>query len=517
MPSIIDRLKSYFTGRAPVVARTHALSRQSSHQISAGSLDAELVHTILTQADAGDARQLMALYETIIFSDAHLQGELSKRKLAVLGDPWNVAPADPKNADDVSAAKFVEEQLKSLPCFFDACSALLDGCLYPVVVLERVYRPRGAGRGFDLADLIPVPAPLLHFDPQGPLRIFDVDAATGTILGTSQMIDPMRYVTHRGHLLGNRDHRGGPMRSLVFWSLFSAFDRDWWVRFLDKYGGAFLVGKYDQGDDDSRLVLERAFALATRLGGIVVSRDTEVEIAQAMSRDAGEAFELFHGICQAEKSKLIVGQTTSATAQSAGGLGSGVGEAQAAVRDDIRQFDRLRIADTLRHQVALPLLELNRVVGDVTISFGAEAPEDTEKTSRSLAMLANAGIEVAPAGLTTLGERMGLPLQRKTTPPESPLSGPSAAAGLAALSALADHPRARLADAANAQVARGGSADLARALGRDLAPMRRILALSSSPADFEQRLRDAFPDWEPTRTVPLLEAALTAYAGNALP
>ena len=36
----------------------------------------------------------------------------------------------------------------------------------------------------------------------------------------------------------------------------------------------------------------------------------DVEIKQAMSKDAGEAFSAFHEVCQKEKSKLLVGQST---------------------------------------------------------------------------------------------------------------------------------------------------------------------------------------------------------------
>ena len=91
-------------------------------------------------------------------------------------------------------------------------------------------------------------------------------------------------------MLTTPDNRGGPMRSLVFWWLLSSMGRDWWARFLDKYGSPFLVGKYDQADDASRGVLERAFQWAVRVGGIVVSKQTEVEIIQASASQSGDAF-----------------------------------------------------------------------------------------------------------------------------------------------------------------------------------------------------------------------------------
>ena len=520
----------------PTVRETKPpLRRLSPTYIDASILDVEIVHNLLTNSDVGDARQLLALYDQIIFSDAHIQGELAKRKLAVLGDPWKILPRDPKNADDVRAAALATAQLEDLPSFFDALAHLLDSVIWPVTLVEKTYRlaPQGSGLKFAMDELVPVPHFMLYLDPNGPLRIFDAeDYGTGgaTVCGTHHMADPLRYVVHRGHLLGDRDHRGGPLRSLVFWWLFKNFDRDWWVRFLDRYGSPFPVGKYDQSDDEARAILMSAFSLASRMGGLVISRETEVELHEVQTRSAGEAFELFFNLCQKEKSKLIVGQTTSASAEAAGGLGSGVGKAQSEVRDDIRQFDQLRLADTIKQQIVAPFLEINRLPGRVTVQIGAEATEDTSKTAEALQNHNQAGIQLSDAGINILGERMALPLQRAAAPASPPNGHPPLPSAISHLpradpagrattlttlaAAITPDPRALLADRAGARIAREGSADLAQAFRGDLAPIQDILALSTSATDFERRLLDAFPNWTPARTVPLLEAALTAFAAN---
>ena len=67
-----------------------------------------------------------------------------------------------------------------------------------------------------------------------------------------------------------------------------------------------MLGKYNTGDDESRSVLERAFGYAVKIGGLVVNRDTEVEIQQAMTQQAGEAYEKFIEIANREMSKLVV-------------------------------------------------------------------------------------------------------------------------------------------------------------------------------------------------------------------
>jgi phage gp29-like protein len=520
MSNLIDSLQNWLVKRLPLARRTVSRSVQTfGYQfVSAPNLDVDTVHAILSSADDGDPRQLFDMYEQIILSDAHLQCELNKRKLAVLGDPWAVTPADPKNTDDLAAADVIRRQITQCSSFMDACSHILESCLYPVGVLEKVYKPSTVpGLRYELDQLVPVPWRLLNYVQDRRLRICDTDPQWGEVLATTHTCDPMRYIVHRAHLLTAEDHRGGPMRALVFWWLFSFFDRDWWVRYLDRYGAPFLVGKYDQSDDASRSILINAFQSAARISGVVISKETDVEIKEAMSKSSGEAYEAFHTIANREKSKLIVGQTTSAEAQAAGGINSGVGESQAAVRSDIRQFDALRMADTFQHQLFAPLLEINGLSGNVIIGWGAEEVEDTQKTSTALANLANAGIEVSDDGLSTLSQRFGVPLRRKVVSVSPPAvatfdaPSPQSIKSTTGRSALAERG-----DKANGKIASVAAADVSQAFRGALAPVRQILIESSSPDDFERRLNLYFADWHPDRIASIVEIALQTHFANGL-
>ena len=276
------------------------------------------VLAICDQAEAGDTRELFALYRDMIATDTQIQSDFGKRKAAVLGDAMNLQPFDKKRAADV-AAKELCWALLDKPFFTKAVAHLLDATLYPVAVIEKVYGP-GATSNFDLVNLLPVPYSLLDFST-GALRIFDVDE-TGRILQTSHEADPARYIIHRGHVMPTPDTWGGPARALLFWWLLRTMNRQWWAQFLEKYGQPFLKGKYSNKDD--RLVLERAFRAALKLGGIVISAKTEAEIVQA-ANTSGDHFQKFIECCNLEISKLIVGQTLSTNAQSTG-LGSGLAD-----------------------------------------------------------------------------------------------------------------------------------------------------------------------------------------------
>ena len=188
--------------------------------------------------------------------------------------------------------------------------------------------------------------------------------------------------------------------------------REWWARFLDRYGSPFLVGKF--ADTEGKNLLERAFSLATRLGGIVCSRDTSIAIQKVSSSDSGDAYDKFLSICQREKSKLIIGQTLSAEAQPTG-LGSGVSTLQGAVRDDIRKFDAMMLSDTLIHQLITQFCQINNLPGRIPkLVWGSQSNEDTRAMGVLLQSFAAAGMELSDAGITQMSETTGYSLQRKS-------------------------------------------------------------------------------------------------------
>jgi phage gp29-like protein len=393
----------------------------------AHALDVDRVHQILRSAELGDTRDLFSLYRDLIASDAHSQGEFSKRKIAVLGDEMSILPFDQTSPADVDAADFVETAISKCRSFLMAGSALMDGCLYPVSVVEKVFKATGnSSRPFALADLVTVPYHLLDY-VDGTLKIFDTDAA-GNVLSTKHIPDSARYIIHRGHILTSLDNWGGPMRSILFWWLLSTMDREWWARFLDRYGSPFLVGKYDRNDNNSRGVLERAFSMATRLGGLVVSDGTSVELKEAAASSSGDAYEKFLAICQREKSKLIIGQTLSAESQSTG-LGSGVSEQHEMVRQDIRKFDARLLAATLRDQLFQQLLFVNGMAANAPIvRYAKDVDSDRQNFVGVLKELRSTDFEIDDSEVDRVSGIMGIKCRRRPASSMMPFAAPEVAA-----------------------------------------------------------------------------------------
>jgi len=474
----------------------------SSEPIShAPWLDVDRVAMIFRSAESGSTAELFNLYRDMMIADGHSQSEWLKRKLAVLGKPMQILPADDKNPVDIAAADAIRNQMESCPGLLHALGHVLDSTLYPVSVTEKVFMARRGA--YSLAQLVAVPHRLLDLS-HGDVRVYGVDAA-GKTEKEAHPADPNRYIVHRGHLLGVPDHFGGPMRSIVLWWLLAAMDRGWWARFLERFGAPFLVGKYEQADDNSRRILERAFGFATKIGGLVISRDTEVELQQAAASASGDSYEKFLTICQREKSKIIIGQTLSAEAQSTG-LGSGVANAHEAVRDDIREFDAIMLGDVLRTQLFDQILAINNIPGNPpTITFGGESSRDANLTGTLLSGLYQAGIRVKKEGLDTISQRVGLPVEYAPAPISIP--GPSTFSA-----------PDRIPDLINAgdRIAESAAAGLAGAFRGELAPVANIIEKSGSAEECLSRLQAFTATWRPGRAASLIEMALTAYATNGV-
>lgn len=495
--AIID----YFRSLIPI----RTITRLDTRTLQTGlarTLTADRVIEIFAEAEAGNVADLFALYRDILLAHSHLQTQFATRKRAVLGDTLNLQPFDKKRPDDI-AAKDALWFLVNHPDWFNACNHMLDAGLWPVALVEKVYRfSRSPFLRYELDRLVPVPHDLLDYST-GKLRIRDTDE-TGNPLGTYHEPDPARYIIHRGHLLTTPDNWGGPMRSLVFWWLLGTMDREWWGRFLDRYGSPFVVGKYESGDDDSRSVLMQAFALATRLGGLVVTNETEVELKQAAASDAGTAFEKFHDCANREISKLILGQTLSADSASTG-LGSGVANSQDAVRDDIRQFDAKRLGFTFTTQLAKQFLTINGLAGSPPLFvWGAVSIAEQKALADFLSGLKTGGFRVADDGIETLSERAGLPLERdQSAPAQNPFMPFSVQTNAANISFAVE-------DA----IARSAAAQLPRSLGRHLAPMRDLILNAKTPEDAIAKVQAYAARFEPGEAARLIEEALIAYAAN---
>lgn len=465
-------------------------------------LDVDMLHGILDEARSGNTQRLFAVYRDLVLGHSHGQSELNTRKLAVVGEHPIFEPLDKTDPGSTQARDLVETCWQSYPEARNAVTHLLDSCLWPVALVEKTFRrSTKPGLRYELAGLRPVPYHLLDYT-EGRLRIQDV-SPQGVPMGTYHEPDPRRYIIHRGHLMTSiPDNFGGPMRAALFWWLFSTMDRDWWIRFLERFGAPFIVGKYDPADEGARGLLTHAFSAATRLFGLVVSRDTQVELHSAQSATHGDAFEQFHDAAKKELSKLILGQTMTSEAQ-AGGLGGTQAVVHDGVRADIKKFDALALGDTLRHQLFRQLLDINGLAKAPApnVSWGSDQA-DAKIIAETIETLNRGGLRPTAESLADISLDLGFAVERITGPlPPSPGQASPDLLSLFAASA-SRNPGADAVD----QMAQIVARDIAAKSKRRL---RAALASAESSEQFEAAFK--FPT-----EADLAAQMLVASAVNAL-
>lgn len=498
-----QKLAKFFTSLIPTTIITRWDSRKQPAAV-APAVDADTLQQIIRDAEAGNTDQLFALYRDLLF-DSHILGEYQKRLAAMLGDPINVGPEDEELEQDVDLAWRCQMMLKRSRDWFDAMRHLLSSCFWPVAVVEKVWRPSADPcLKYELARLAPVPHHLLDFTT-GKLRISDVDD-NGNKTGTFHDADAMRYIVCRIHIMPTDDHWGGPGRAVLFWWLLKTQTVGWWARFLEKYQPVY-VGKFNSGDERSRLVLETALAAAVKLGGIVINKETEFAIEQALAQGNLDGFEKFYGLCTREISKVLTGHAMSQESP-ASGLNSGEAGAKEQVRQDIRQLDNIRLGAVVAQQLFDDFRRYNNLPGGLPeVWWGSESYKEAKSTADVLVATNQAGLEPTDEAIPVLSKRLGFSLRRKAAPALPGFGAPLAALAADGPPIGGDDPAA----AANARLMAGAAPGLSAAFRGSLAPVRLAILSSTSPADLEQRMRMLYPDWSEKKLLPMLVDATEAF------
>lgn len=389
----------------------------------ASQISANRMAVALMSAEGGDTRELFTIYRDNVLTWSHLQAEFAKRKLAVLTQPVSVIPWRQEDDLDKQAAKACSELIESVPGWITALSHLLDSVVFPVAVVEKVFEVSGAD--YRLSRLIPVPHHLLDFSTgRLMIRATRPDGQVGRELIEA---DPDRYIIHRAHLLSTPDKMGGPMRALIYWWLFATQSRDWWMRFLQRYGIPLMIGKYPHGADDQRLLLLRAMSTVNRSLGLAITKDTQLDFQQ-VAQLTGDAFIAVQEFANKEVSKLILGQTLSAESQPTG-LGSGNAALHNDVRSDLTMFDRARLAETLRDQLYAQWCEINSVAGNVPRVILGPASDPSDLLTVLKAMR-EGGLQPTDSALPQLSQQFGFDVERMSV---SALPSSSSAAAFSAL------------------------------------------------------------------------------------
>src|SRR5690606_21253633 len=145
--------------RLPSFYERHAPQPRSRVPEMADVIDA------LRAAEAGDTQPLLALYRDVVIDDLEVRIMIETRKVAMLGDDHVVTRHDDTIPADVDAAKRIEDMIAECDSWFQGLNYLLDGSLWPLAMVEKVFSPApsGSGQRFRLQALYRVNPQLFDF------------------------------------------------------------------------------------------------------------------------------------------------------------------------------------------------------------------------------------------------------------------------------------------------------------------------------------------------------------------
>jgi phage gp29-like protein len=362
------------------------------------------------------------------------------------------------------------------------------------------------------------------------LRLWPIDEAGRIIYDTSTAtkLDPTRHIVHRGHLLTQaRDNWGGPGRAITSWWLLRGLGRDWFARFMERYGSPFPVGKTNVQDPQSVNLLQTAFSLASKIGGLVIGQDDAVELQSAMVQGGAEGHERWHNVCNDAISFAITGYKSS---QKPAGLNAGEEGMISNIREDVRLFDQKTVSDTLVKQLFDRFLKFNGLQGCVRTVWGGLSDDDAATFATLVKTMSDAGFEPTDEAMPVVEERTGLQWQRKQIPTDLTTKGgkgPDGGDGEDGVETLAVRRFGKLVffsaggETSNIKHQTSNELDkvvekrverLAAAYKGAMAPFREIILSSDSREDCLKKLKAAYADWKPDRLADELEVALQMCA-----
>lgn len=446
----------------------------SQVQNLSANLDVAKVQAAFRAAERGDTTLLFGYYRDLFISTGIVATEVSKRKLAVIGEPFSILPYQKGNADDEHAAEVILDMINNCPNWLPSLVHLMNAIIFPISISEKIFRPVEAwetnefGLRYYLKELHPVDYVLVNYRlpylPQGPINpggIYPVpsSAAMGQPWFYTQLhstttrpedtiydqdswepdlrlwhvfnnglidyswsniyqLDPMRHMVYRCNLLNGiaRDNFGGLGRAVLFWAIMSQLGREFFLRLMDRYGIPFISIHADTAQKDTMDMLENALGMATKLNAIVTNKDAVVDIKEISIAGAADGHEKFLQFCNDQVSLLISGQTLGSHAKSTG-LGSGVAALQGQVRSDIVAYDRQTLSTVLRDQLFRQFLTINNVKGNPPkISWGAHDDASSMGLSKMLLNLKQAGLKPTEDAISILSDKVGFELESFEAP-----------------------------------------------------------------------------------------------------
>ena len=315
------------------------------------NLNPRRLAAIFREANEGNVRSQMELFEEMEEKDTHLFSQLQTRKLAITGLDWEVQPFSEDDIDK-QVAEFVAEQLKALDDFEEIMTDMLDAIGKGISIMELDWGVNAKGQNI-IKDIEYIhPKKLIWDSMSDEMKICTKEFPTGISLPEN------KFVLHQYKAKSGHPSRSGVLRIVAWMYLFKNYNVKDWVSFCEVFGMPLRLGKYDASasDDDKRQLMDAIVSLGTDAAGIVPT-STMIEFIESNKTTSADIYEKFARYCDEQISKAVLGQTL--TSDSGNGGSYAQSKTHNEVRGDLIVADAKSLAVTIRRCIIRPLVEYN--------------------------------------------------------------------------------------------------------------------------------------------------------------
>jgi phage gp29-like protein len=412
---------------------------------------------------------------TELESDPHVQGCLVRRRGAVTSLEMGIV--------DGSAPARVMKECKAILADLDIKSLIQDCVRAAAYGYQPVEVMWGQGRWQVPTRLIAKPQEWFGFDPDGDLRFLSRGAGL-----QGEALEPKKFLIPR-HRPTYKNPYGFADLSMCFWPVtFKKGGFKFWLKFTEKYGMPWPVGKYPRGTNPGEVsdLLDKLENMVQD-GVAAIPADDSVEILTLDGSNNAEAYERFLLFCRSEVSIGLLGQnqTTEATANKASA------QAGIEVLKDIRDDDAA-LAESAVNTLLDWICELNFGDGPRPVWSLWEQSEVDEVLAQRDERLVKSGVR-----FTRSYWLRSYNLQDTDLAAEPAAVAPSSQISALAEFDTANFPAQTALDDAIEQLAGGG--ELQAQAEQLLQPVFRALEGASNDDQIAAGLLRAYPDMDATR------------------
>jgi len=483
--------------------------RQVFSSYPSNALTPVRLSSIFQMADQGDPHAQCELFEEMEEKDLHLTSVLGTRKRAVSGLEIRVEAPDGADAREKKAADLLGEHLAGIENLSEKLVDVLDaiGKGYSASeIIWEIYKQEAI-----IADIKWREPKWFRFDQDtmSELRMLDIASPDGRAL------TPFKYVTHFHKAKSGIPVRGGILRPCAWMYLFKNYDFKDWVTFAEIYAQPLRVGKYpNSASEQEKDVLLQAVANMGSDAAAIIPESMLIEFVEAGGKTGStDLYERLARFCDEQMSKGVLGQTSSADAQS-GGIGTGQADLHGEVRDDLLKSDARQLSGTLSRDIGRPIIDLN--MGPVRrypkITVIVEDPEDLALLGKNANLLHSMGL---PIGQDFLYKKFNIPKpeagedilpQAMRQPPDLPDADEQQSTDLAANAQQADSSPAEPSDMIAERMNQEGTVSMRGWLDA----IETMLAQADSLEHFRAMLLAAYPDLDGDRMGSMIANAMLA-------